>query len=118
MTDNRLTRLARALDVGLASHGVCTACLGMVAMELERGDERAARSVTHWVVATLWAEGLGGPVEDALHSAVRKSVPDARAALCDFEDRGPRSEIFRAVVRRLADELKEETHKAYLASLN
>src|SRR5690242_3487560 len=116
MPDDRLTRLARALDVGLGTRGVCTACLGMVAMELDHGDERAVRSTRRWVVATLWAEGLGEPVEDALHAAVRKHVPDARAALEDFEDRGPRSDVFKAVVRRLANDLKEETHKAYIAS--
>jgi hypothetical protein len=90
----------------------------MVAMELERGDERSAGRAIRWVVATLWAEGLGEPVEDALHRAVRKSVPDAREALRDFEDRGPRSDVFRAVVRRLAEELEQEVQRSYLASLN
>jgi hypothetical protein len=49
---------------------------------------------------------------------VRKGVPDAREALRDFEDRGPRSDVFRAVVRRLAEELEREVNRTYLASLN
>jgi|GEM_PF-3761359 len=87
-------------------------------MELEHGDERSAGRTLRWVVATLWAEGLGEPVEDALRSAVRRSVPDAREALRDFEARGPRSDVFRAVVRRLAEELEQEVKRSYLASLN
>jgi hypothetical protein len=45
-------------------------------------------------------------------------VADAIDALLDFDERGFRSGIFRAVVRRLAAELKESAHRAYLASLN
>jgi hypothetical protein len=118
MTDNRLARLARTLEVGLGAHGVCPACLGMVAMELDHGDERSVAASVRMVVPNLWAEGLGGPVEDALRGAVRRGVADAPEALGDFEDRGPRSDIFRAVVRRLARELSEEVNRAYLASLN
>jgi len=114
----RLARLARELRVGLNAHGVCSACLGMVAMELEHGDERSARRTLRWVAVTLWAEGLGEPVEVALRRAAREDLPDARAALRDFEERGPRSEIYRAVVRRLAEELEEEVRRTYLASLN
>ena len=64
------------------------------------------------------AEGLGGPVEDALRGASRRGVPHARAALRDFEARGPRSDIFRAIVRRLAEDLKEEVDRTYRVSLN
>jgi hypothetical protein len=114
----RLATLARALRVGLGAHGVCSACLGMVAMELEHGDPRSARQTLRWVAVTLWAEGLGDPVEGALRRAAREDVREARAALRDFEERGPRSEIFRAVVLRLAEELEEEVRRTYLASLN
>ena len=111
-------RLARTLDVGLHSHGVCPACLGMVAMELEHGDERSVAATIRMVVPNLWAEGLGRPVEDALHNARRKGVADAAAALGDFELRGPRSDVFRAVVRRLAEDLAGEVSRRYRASLN
>jgi predicted HAD superfamily phosphohydrolase len=89
----------------------------MVAMELGRDDGSAGRTL-RWVVTTLWAEGLGEPVGDALHGAVRRSVPGAREALRDFDERGPRSAIFRAVVRRLAEDLDEEVQRAQRASLN
>jgi hypothetical protein len=114
----RVAQLARVLRVGLNAHGVCPACLGMVAMELEHGDERSAWRTVRWVAVTLWAEGLGEPVEVALRQAVRRDVRDAREALRDFEARGPRSEIFRAVVHRLALQLEEEVRRSYLASLN
>jgi hypothetical protein len=118
MAGSRIFGLARSLEVGLHAHGVCPACLGMVAMELEHGDERSVAATIRMVVPNLWAEGLGTPVEEALHSAKRRGVPDAAEALRDFEARGPRSDIFRAVVRRLAQQLAGEVQRSYLASLN
>lgn len=87
-------------------------------MELEFGDDSTVAGTVRMVVPNLWAEGLGGPVEDALHSAARRGIPDADEALRDFEARGPRSDIFRAIVRRLAEDLKEEVDRTYRASLN
>jgi len=118
MTDNRLSRLAQALEVGLGARGVCSACLSVVAMEVDRGDERSVARSVRVIAANLWAEGLGGPVEDALRGAARRGVADAAEALRDFEDRGPRSDIFHAVIRRLARQLSEEVQRARLASLN
>jgi hypothetical protein len=118
MPGTPISRLARSLGVGLHARGVCPACLGMVAMELEHGDSRSVAGTIRMVVPNLWAEGLGVPVEDALHSATRKGLPHAREALRDFEARGPRSDIFRAIVRRLAEDLKEEVDRTYRASLN
>jgi hypothetical protein len=66
----------------------------------------------------LWAEGLDASVAIALERAVRLDVPDAAEALRDFEARGFRSTIFRAVVRGLAEELDENVRRSYLASLN
>ena len=87
-------------------------------MELEFGNDPSVARTIRMVVPNLWAEGLGGPVEDALHSAARRGVPDAPEALRDFEARGPRSDIFKAIVRRLAEDLKEEVDRTYRASLN
>jgi hypothetical protein len=111
-------RLARALEVGLDAHGVCPACLGMIAMELEHGDAESLARASRWVVTTLWLEGLGGAVEDALHRARRRGVTGVEEAFEDFESRGPRSDVFRAVVRRLAEDLKREVDRSYRASLN
>jgi hypothetical protein len=57
-------------------------------------------------------------VRDALERKVRAGIADATEALLDFDERGFRSGIFRAVVRRLAAEPKEDARRAYLASLN
>jgi hypothetical protein len=107
--------LAEQLSVGLGSHGVCYPCLGLVADELASGD---GREIERWVVPTLWAEGLGITVTTAVVRAVELELPDAAAARDDLQARGCRSGVFRAVVRRLARELEQETKRAFAASLN
>lgn len=87
-------------------------------MELDHGDAESLARASRWVVTTLWLEGLGGPVEDALYRARRRGVAGVEEAFSDFESRGPRSDIFRAVVRRLAEQLKKEVDRSYRASLN
>jgi predicted HAD superfamily phosphohydrolase len=93
-------------------------CLWLVATELEREDGRAAAGRITMIAPNLWAEGLDRPVREALERKVRSGVADADEALRDIDERGARSGIFRAVVRRLAAELNERTQRAYLASLN
>jgi hypothetical protein len=93
-------------------------CLWLVATELEREDGRAAAGRITMIAPTLWAEGLDRPVRDALERKVRTGVADATDALLDFDERGFRSGIFRAVVHRLAAELKDNAQRAYFASLN
>jgi hypothetical protein len=107
--------LAARLSVGLGSHGVCYPCLGEVAHELECGG---GRRMEHWVVPTLWIEGLGVTVTTAVERAVQLGLPDAEDARADLAARGCRSGIFRAVVRRLARELQLQTRRAIAASLN
>jgi hypothetical protein len=111
-------RLAASLDVTLASHGVCPACLCEVAWDREHGDERAQRRTYAEFAPNLWLEGLGETVRRALVVAAHDGVPGAAAALTDLEARGLRSGIFRAVVNRLADQLARETQRAFDASLN
>jgi hypothetical protein len=111
-------RLVRALGVGLDAHGVCPACLSMIAMELDGSDPVSLGRVSRFVTATLWLEGLGGPVEDALYRARRRSVPGVEEAWADFEARGPRSDVFRGVVRHLAEELKQDMDRTIRAMLN
>lgn len=107
--------LAARLSVGLGSFGVCYPCLGEVAHELECGD---GHRVEQWVVGTLWIEGLGVSVAAAVERAVQLGLPDAEAARTDLAARSCRSGIFRAVVRRLARDLHQETRRAIAASLN
>ena len=117
VTAKRVDELAKSLDVGLHSPGVCPMCLLLVGTELEREDGRPAAGRITVVAPTLWAEGLDRPVRDALERKVRAGIADATEALIDFDERGFRSGIFRAVVRRLAAEL-HNARRAYLASLN
>jgi|SRR4051794_28099404 hypothetical protein len=107
--------LAARLSVGLGSPGVCYPCLGEVAHELAEGD---GHRIEQWVVPTLWVEGLGVTVTAAVERAVQVGLPNAVAARDDLAARGCRSGIFRAVVRRLARELHQETRRAIAASLN
>jgi hypothetical protein len=118
VTAKRVDELAKSLEVGLHSPGVCPMCLLLVATELEHEDGRPAAGRITMIAPTLWAEGLDRPVRDALKRKVRAGIADATDALLDLDERGFRSGIFRAVVRRLAVELKESAQRAYLASLN
>jgi hypothetical protein len=93
-------------------------CLSLVAAELDRADGRAVAGRITMVASTLWVEGLGAVVRDAVERKARSGVADATDALCDLEARSFRSAIFRAVVRRLARELEEDMRRAYLALLN
>lgn len=110
--------LAGSLDVGLGSPGVCPMCLSLVATELDRPDGRAVAGRITMVASTLWAEGLGEVVRDAVERKARSGVAGAADALHDLEARSFRSAIFRAVVRRLARELEADMRRAYLALLN
>jgi hypothetical protein len=118
VTTARVEALAASLDIGLGSPGVCVACLSLVAPELERGDKRAAAGRLAMVASSLWAEGLGEVGLRAAELEARSGDEDATDALRDLESRSFRSEIFRAVVRRLAGELAGDMRRAHLASLN
>src|SRR3954451_19395739 len=113
-----LSELARQLRVGLQSPGLCPACLGIVAMELESGGNRKIAGAITQIAPILWDEGFDVSVQVAIERAVRDGVPDAADAQRDFEKRGFRSTVFRAVVRRLAEELDSAIRRDYLASLN
>jgi len=93
-------------------------CLSLVATELDRPDGRAVAGRITMVASTLWAEGLGEVVRDAVERKALSGVADAADALRDLEARSFRSAIFRAVVRRLARELEADMRRAYLALLN
>jgi hypothetical protein len=63
VTAKRVDELAKSLDVGLHSPGVCSMCLLLVATELEREDGRPAAGRITMIAPTLWAEGSTGPCE-------------------------------------------------------
>lgn len=94
--------LAHRLDVNLNSDGICLPCLYEFS---QSGDT--------WFVVTLWQEGLGETVATALGAIV--GAEDLRR---DFKARGCRSEIFRAVMRKLAHEIEEDSRRALAAIWN
>jgi hypothetical protein len=94
--------LAERLDVDLRSDGVCLPCL-----------YEYSRSGDTWFVVTLWQEGLGETVASAL-----RAVPGAEELKRDFASRGCRSDIFRAVMRKLARRIDEDARRATAAIWN
>jgi hypothetical protein len=114
----RLRALAEALRVELHSPGVCLACLTFVTAALASGDDRRINRAVTYIAPTLWNEGLDEPMRIALAHAARDGLPDATSAQREFEERGSRSTIFRAVIRHLADDLDEQMRREFAASLN
>jgi hypothetical protein len=94
--------LAQQLAVNLHSPGVCLPCL-----------YEFSRSGDSWFVVTLWQEGRGDTVASALRTA-----PGAEELKRDFAARGCRSELFRAVMRKLAREIEKDARKARAAIWN
>jgi hypothetical protein len=117
VTNDRLATLARELDVGLHSPGLCLACLSFVVCA-DEDDERAIRREIAGIASGLWHDGFGGAVRAALAAAAETGAASASAALRDLDERKWRSEIFRAVIRRLSVELRDEARRSYYASLN
>lgn len=118
MAENAITSLAARIEVDLSSSGVCPACLSFVSFALEEGDERRIAGQVRKMAPDLWEDGLGPVVRAALIRAAGSGDPGAAEALRDLGERGARSAIFQAVVRRLAGELAEESRRAYPTSLN
>jgi len=97
--------LAAELELDVFQTEICFACLGIVALALDSGDEHKIRGATVAMTPDLWVEGLEAPLRAALIRAVAVGVRDAREALEDVAANGPRTTIARACVRRLAYQL-------------
>lgn len=109
LTKARAEAVASTLEVGLDAP-VCLACLSFVSIAIDRGDDREVARQARWVTPDLWAEGLAKPALAAARRAAIAGVPDAREALRDLEERGGRSVVAQALVRRLAALLSDEVH--------
>jgi hypothetical protein len=99
--------LVAALDLDVDDMPICLACLSFVCMDLDldSGDNRKIAGTITRVAPDLWAEGLALPVRMALARARDCGVVNADRAIADVEDRGFRSAVVRAIVRRLAEQL-------------
>jgi hypothetical protein len=100
-------RLAANLELSVHDIGICHACLSFVSMAIDTGDEREIRRETNRMTPDLWADGLDVPLKMALARARERGVPNVDDAFDDVADRGPRSAIAKAVVRRLGADLAD-----------
>jgi hypothetical protein len=105
MTHVEAKELAAALELDVDDMAICHACLSFVCFALDSGDDhKVACSITQ-IAPDLWAEGLEQPVRMALERARELGVENADEAIAAIESRGPRSQVVRAIVRRLAADL-------------
>jgi hypothetical protein len=102
-------RLALALDLDVDRMPICLACLGIVSMQIDSGNQRKIEESVRQMTPDLWAEGLELPAWTALEAARDKGVPGAEEAIGDVLERGCHSTVARAIVRRLAEQLAERS---------
>jgi hypothetical protein len=101
------TVLAEMLDLDVHDTPICLACLSDVVFALDTADRRSISGAIRDVAPHLWEEGLEQPVQLALRRVLRDGVADAELALRDVELNGASSRIVRAVVLRLALQLRD-----------
>lgn len=99
--------LAKLLDLDVHDTPICLACLSDVVFALDTNDQRQVNATITRVAPDLWAEGLEQPVRLALRRIMHEGVVGATYAVRDLEAYGPRSRLVRAVVLRLAVQLRE-----------
>jgi hypothetical protein len=105
VTHAEAAALAAELELDVDDLAICHACLSFVSFAIDAGDERkVAGSITR-TAPDLWAEGLAQPVRTALRRARERGVANAEEAIASVEKSGPRSQVTRAIVRRLAADL-------------
>jgi hypothetical protein len=105
----RADALAARLDLDVNTVGICHACLSFVSFAIDDGEPAKIAGQTRSMTPVLWEEGLAEPALAALRRACREQIRDAEAALEELEDRGGRSGVARAIVRRLAADLTRRT---------
>ena len=97
--------LAAALVLDVDDIAICHACLSFVSFAIDSGDDHeVACSITR-IAPDLWAEGLAEPVRMALERARERGIANAEEAIAAVDKSGPRSQVARAIVRRLAADL-------------
>ena len=112
LTNSQADVLASALDLELGYPGMCTACLGIVAIALDFGGDAELARALREMTPHLWADGLEEHALDCVRRACRVGTPDACDALAELEAKGGHSRVARAIVRGLATKLAEETRAA------
>ena len=116
LTNPQADALAAQLELDLDR--VCHACLSFVSFALEDGTPHEIVGALRRTTPDLWGDGLDEHALAAVRRACERSVAYAGDALADLEQRGARSNVARAIVRRLAAELSERTRRAMEATMN
>lgn len=102
----RADRLAAELDLDLSSARICLACLSIVAFALDDGNRHEIQGRLMQMTDTLWHEGLDEHAFAVVREARDLGLRDAALALADLEQGGGRTPIARAIVLRLARQLR------------
>jgi hypothetical protein len=97
--------LADQLDLDVDDLAICHACLSFVSFAIDSRDDREVTLWTRRIAPDLWAEGLAEPVRMALHRARERGVADVDEAIRLVDEKGPRTQVVWAIVRKLAAEL-------------
>ena len=105
LTRTSADALAAELDLDVDDLAICHACLSLVSFALGTGDDREVTRSIRQIAPDLWAEGLAEPVGMALRRARERGVTNADEAIRSVAERGARSHVVGAIVRRLAAEL-------------
>ncbi len=105
MTHAEAAALAAVLELDVEDLAICHACLSFVSFAIDAGDERKVAAAITRMAPDLWAEGLSQPVRLALERARTLGVANAEEAIAAVAKSGPRSQVARAIVRRLAADL-------------
>ena len=98
-------RIAYRLDLDVYEMGICVACLSFVSFAIDGGDARDIRHWTNTMTPDLWADGLEEPARAALQRA------EEYEALADLDRNGSRSNVAKAIVRRLAADLSKRSKR-------
>lgn len=114
MTRAAAEALAAQLDLDVDDLAICHACLSFVSFAIDSGDHNEITSWTMRIAPDLWAEGLAEGVRMALRRARDRGVPNAGEAIRVVEEKGPRTEVVYAIVRKLAAELSARAERDLL----
>jgi hypothetical protein len=106
--------LAAQLDLDVDDLAICHACLSFVSFAVDSGDAREVTSWTGRMAPDLWAEGLAGPVRMALRRAQERGVANADEAIRLVDEKGGRSAVAHAIVRKLAADLAARAERDLL----
>jgi len=107
MTAAEARRFALELELDVDRMPICLACLSIVSMQLDGGNQRRINGAVQSMTPDLWAEGLELPAWTALEEARDREVPGAEEAIADVLEHGCHSTVARAIVRLLAEQLAE-----------